>query len=437
MTMQTLSIGLLGCGTVGSGVVRILQDNANSIEARLGAHLDVKRIAVLDLDKQRGGVDASKLTADVGAVLDDPDIAIVVELIGGTTTAADYVLRAIEQGKHVVTANKTLIAKRGHEIFAAASAKGVDVFFEGAVGGGIPIIRTLRESLASERITSVVGIVNGTTNFILSAMAESGADFDGTLAEAMRLGYAEADPSADVDGHDAGQKLAILAALAFGVRVTDADVHVEGIRDLTPDDFASAARYGYAIKFLAIAETIDGQLAARVHPTWVPNGSMLAGVRGVFNAVLLESDALGSSMLYGQGAGQLPTGSAVAADVIDVARNIRIGATGRVPHLATRAERMDAVSVVPVEDTTSAFYLRFTVADVPGVLGRIATTLGEHGVSLQIVNQEVQGHEQGATVTVVVLTHPAKERHVRAAVAAIDGVEGRRGATRTMRIVDV
>lgn len=437
--METLSIGLLGCGTVGSGVVRILRDNAQSIEDRLGAKVEVTRIAVLDRSKQRGAeVDPAKLTTDANAVLDDPSISIVVELIGGTTIAADYILAAIGRGKHVVTANKTLIAQRGDEIFRAASAHGVDVFFEGAVGGGIPIIRTLRESLASERVEAVFGIVNGTTNFILSAMSDSGASFDGTLAEAMRLGYAEADPSADVDGHDAGQKLAILASLAFGMRVTDADVHVEGIRDVTPEDFASAKRYGYAIKFLAIAETVDGALAARVHPTWVPAGSMLAAVRGVFNAVLLKSDALGWSMFYGQGAGQLPTGSAVAADVIDVARNIRIGATGRVPHLATQDAMIDdAVRVLPVAETKSGFYLRFTVADVPGVLGNIAGILGKHNVSLQIVNQEVQGHELGATVPLVVITHPAKEGDVRAAIGTIDALDGSRAATRLMRIIDI
>lgn len=436
--METISIGLLGGGTVGSGVVRVLRDNAASIEARLGARLSVKRIAVTDVDKPRDeAVDPSLLTTDVAAVLDDPDISIIVELVGGVTDAADYILAAIERGKHVVTANKALLASRGDEVFGAASARGVDVFYEGAVCGGIPIIRALRESLASDRVQSLVGIVNGTTNFILSAMASSGAGYDEMLCEAQRLGYAEADPTADVGGHDAAQKLAILASLGFGVMVHERDVFVEGIESVTGADIAAARRFGYKIKPLAIAERVGDAIAARVHPAWVSTDSMIAHVDGVFNAVRLQSEALGSSMFYGQGAGQLPTGSAVAADVIDMARNIRIGAAGRVPHLATRDDQLEAAKALDVGETESAFYVRLSVADVPGVLGRIATCFGEHAVSLSIVHQDVQGEADGDVVPIIALTHRCKERALRDAIVDIDGLGATRAPTRTIRIVEV
>ena len=432
--METIYIGLLGGGTVGSGVVRVLRDNADAVAARLGVRLEVRRIAVLDLDKPRDeAVDAALLTTDADEVLDDPSIAIVVELVGGVTDAADYVLRAIARKKHVVTANKALLARRGAEIFALAREAGVEVFYEGAVCGGIPIIRALRESLASDRVRSLAGIVNGTTNYILTAMSQAGASFDATLVEAQRLGYAEADPSADVDGHDAGQKLAILAALAFGTSVEERDVAVEGIREVRAEDIAAADRFGYAIKLLAIAERVGDAIALRVHPTWVSRDGMLAHVDGVFNAVSLESEALGTSLFYGRGAGQLPTGSAVAADVIDVARSIRIGAAGRVARLG--AETRPSLAKLALSETVSAFYLRFLVDDVPGVLGRIATVLGRHGVSLRTVHQDVRG-AGGHAVPVVALSHPTRERDLSAALAEIDAHAAHRAPTRVMRILE-
>jgi homoserine dehydrogenase len=434
--MRSLSIGLLGLGTVGSGVVRVLRDNAREIEDRLGARLEVKRIAVRHREKDRAvEVDKKLITDRAEDVLSDPDIAIVVELIGGVEEAREFVLRAIDLRKHVVTANKTLLATCGREVFARASEMGVDIFFEAAVGGGIPIIRTLREALASERIQSIRAIVNGTTNYILSAMSDRGSDFKEALAEAQRLGYAEADPRADVDGHDAAQKLAILASLGFGAFVSEEQVYVEGIRDVSFEDIDNAKRNGYAVKLLAIAERRGGSISARVHPAWVPKDSMLAHVNGVLNAFLLESDALGTSMLMGRGAGQLPTGSAVVADIIDVARNVVIGSVGRVPLLATRTESLRTPRMFDQNAVETAFYLRFSVKDSPGVLAAIAGTLGGAGVSLRVVRQEIDAGGMGQPVTLMVITHPARESSVRAAVKNIDALGTTVAKTHLIRIL--
>ena len=435
--MDRISIGILGGGTVGSGVVKVLQSNMASIKAQLGAEIDVRSVAVKDLEKKRDSVfDKDLLTDDPQSLIEDPDISIVVELVGGVDIAGDYILKAIQHNKHVVTANKALLASRGAEIFAAASEYGVDIFYEGAVCGGIPIIRALRESLTSERIFSVRGIVNGTTNFILSAMSSTGAAYDETLAEAMRLGYAEADPTADVGGHDAAQKLSILATLAFRCNVHERDVYVEGIENVTPDDIKIASKYGYTIKPLAIAERIDEQISVRVHPAWISNQSMLAHVNGVFNAVVVESEALGTSMFYGQGAGQLPTGSAVLADIIDLARNIRSVAAGRVPHLSMQDNEMSPGKISAIGDTESAFYIRFCVRDVPGVLGRIASSLGESGISLRIVDQEVQSNAENDHVPIIALTHRASESALSKALAVIDAMDTTHLPTRFMRIVE-
>ena len=435
--MNKISIGILGGGTVGSGVVRVLQSNLASIEAQLGAELVVRAVAVNDISKPRDAVlTESLLTDDPSTIMDDPEISIVVELIGGTDMAGELILQAIRKKKHIVTANKALLASRGAEIFAAASEHGVDVFYEGAVGGGIPIIRALRESLTSEKILSVQGIVNGTTNFILSAMSESGAAYDETLAEAMRLGYAEADPTADVGGHDAAQKLSILSTLAFRCNVHEKDVYVEGIETVDTVDIALAAKYGYMIKPLAIGQRIGDNISVRVHPAWVSNKSMIAHVNGVFNAVLVESDALGTSMFYGQGAGQLPTGSAVLADIIDLARNIRSRAAGRVPHLAMQDSQMNPGKISQIGDVECAFYLRFSVQDVPGVLGKIATVLGEEDISLRIVDQEIQSQKSDESVPIVALTHKVKEGALRRALAVIDAFDTTGAPTRFMRIVE-
>ena len=335
MSDNTIKIGLIGVGTVGTGVVRILQDNADDIERRLGTRVQLKRAVVMDLDRQRdAAVAPGLLTLDPTVVLDDPEIAIVIELIGGIEPARSFILRAIENGKHVVTANKALLAAHGDEIFAAAARRGVDIHFEGAVAGGIPIIRSLREALASDRVEAVYGIINGTCNFILSAMAGEGAAYGDVLARAQALGYAEADPTLDVGGHDAAHKLALLAALSFGTRIHLEDIHTEGITRIEPVDLAFAKEFGYRVKHLAIAKSDGASIEARVHPTMVPTSWLLAGVDGVFNAVYVKSHALGPLLFYGKGAGMMPTGSAVVADVIDLCRNLRLGSAGRVQGLA-------------------------------------------------------------------------------------------------------
>jgi homoserine dehydrogenase len=433
--MDVVRIGLLGAGTVGSGLVRVLADNAAGIEARVGARIEVGRILVRDPAAPRdAAIDRGRLCTSPDAVLDDPDCPIVVELIGGLEPARSLVLAAIERGKHVVTANKALLAAHGPELFGAARAAGVEVFFEGAVCGGIPIIRALRESLASDRITGLLGIVNGTTNYVLTEMARHGSELAPVLAEAQRLGYAEADPSADVDNHDAAQKLAILAGLGFGGVVVAAGVHREGIREVSAEDLVEAERAGYAIKSIARARRLGDRVALAVFPAWVPKSALLAHVDGVFNAVQIESEALGASMFYGRGAGQLPTGSAVAADVVELCRAIRIGAAGR------RPPRADAVVAPPLAlvdpgEVEDAFYLRFSVTDAPGVLGRIATRLGDHGVSIATMHQP-QRAVGGAPVPIVARTHPAPAGKLRAALTEIDRLPVIAGPTRWMRVLD-
>jgi homoserine dehydrogenase len=438
--MREVGIGIAGFGTVGGGVLSILQQHAREIEARLGARIVVRKVALRDPDKSRVvDVPREVLTTRPEELLEDPGIAVVVELIGGVDEAFQIVKGALERGKHVVTANKALLAARGDEIFRLAVDKGVDVYYEGAVCGGVPIIRTLREALASDRIVSIHGIVNGTTNYILSAMAAGEKPLGEALSEAQRLGYAEADPTLDVSGGDAAQKLCILAQLAFGARLRPEDVLTEGILGLEPEDFAWAREFGYALKLLAIARRAegippdgklapDGMIEARVHPAFIPRDSLLAGVRGAFNAVLLRSEALGPSLLIGQGAGAMPTGSAVVADIIDLSRNIVAGSPGRVP-LPPSAAR---VSLRPHDDVRCAYYLRFTVKDEPGVLARIATTLAGRHISIAAVQQSEQN--AAAAVAVVIVTHSAREADLQAAIREIDGYSSTAAPTRLIRI---
>jgi homoserine dehydrogenase len=464
--MREVGIGVAGFGTVGGGVLAILERHQPDIEARLGARIVVRRVALRDTEKQRAvEVEKGIVTTRMQDLLDDPDIEVVVELIGGTSEAFDLVKAALERGKHVVTANKALLASRGEELFRLAADRGVDVYYEGAVCGGVPVIRTLREALASDRITSLHGIVNGTTNYILSAMAEKGQPLATALAEAQRLGYAEADPTLDVSGGDAAQKLCVLAQLAFGARIMPADVLTEGIMDLEPEDFAWAKEFGYALKLLAVARRCqtaeaaaaqagdearsgEGSVApgpeqrvsaggpyppdtieARVHPTFIPAGSLLAGVRGAFNAVLLRSEALGPSLLFGQGAGAMPTGSAVVSDIIDLSRNILARSPGRVPLPPADAR----VGLRPHAEIRSGYYLRFTVKDVPGVLARIANTLAARRISIAAVQQREQSDE-GKAVPLVIVSHRAREADVQAAIAEIDRYETTMARTRLIRI---
>jgi homoserine dehydrogenase len=430
---SVIQIGLIGVGTVGTGVIKILQSNAPEIEARLGATVRLKRAVVLDLDRHRdAAVDPALLTDDVSRVLDDPEISVVIELIGGIEPAKTYILRAIEQGKHVVTANKALLAVHGDEIFGAAYRRGIDVFFEGAVAGGIPIIRSLREALASDRIQAIYGIINGTCNFILSEMSEAGRPFAEVLRRAQELGYAEADPALDIEGKDAAHKLALLVSLAFGTRIELEQIYTEGITGLEPIDLAFAREFGYRVKLLAIAKEEDGVVEARVQPTMIPTGWLLASVDGVFNAVYVKSFALGPLLFSGLGAGMMPTGSAVVADVIDLCRNLLIKSTGRVPHLAWGERGMRALPIKPVGDVVSRYYLRFNVLDRPGVLARIAGILGDKGISIEQMIQ--RGREASLPVDVVMLTHSAKESAIRAALAWIDALDFVVHPTRIIRI---
>ena len=437
--MREVGIGVAGFGTVGGGVLSILRRHQREIEARLGARIVVRKVALRDLEKERAvDVDQAVLTTRIQDILDDPRIEVVVELIGGTGEAFEFVKGALERGKHVVTANKALLAARGEELFRLADDKGVDVYYEAAVCGGVPVIRTLRESLASDRITSLHGIVNGTTNYILSAMAEKGEPLAKALAEAQRLGYAEADPTLDVSGGDAAQKLCVLAQLAFGVRVKPEEVLTEGILGLEPEDFAWGQKFGYALKLLAVARRVepedggDGAIEARVHPAFIPAGSLLAHVRGAFNAVLLRSDALGPSLLFGQGAGAMPTGSAVVSDIIDLSRNILAGSPGRVPLPPAESH----IHLQPHAEIRCGYYLRFTVKDVPGVLARIAATLAARRISIAAVQQHEQSDEGGA-VPLVIVSHRAREADVQAAIAEVDAYNTTEAKTRLIRIESV
>lgn len=423
--LSEVRIGLLGAGQVAGGVAEILAGHAAEIEARLGSRLRVIRALVRDARRDRTGALADvALTTDPDLVLRADDVDVVVELIGGIEPARSLMLRALEAGKPVVTANKALLATHAHEIFSAASRAGVDVHFEAAVCGGVPIIRTLREALASDRIESIRGIVNGTTNYMLSEM-ESGRSYADALQEAQRLGYAEADPTFDVGGHDAAQKLLLLASLAFGARVSPDDVPTEGIEIVDALDFAYAREFGCTIRLLARAALQAGELVLDVRPALVPAGTLLATTRGAFNAVEMRSTALGPLVLVGQGAGPLPTGTAVVSDIIEVCRNRRVRASGRVPALAWR-DATQAPALAARESRRSAWYLRFVVADEPGVLAAIAGALGARGISIASVLQRERAKGAEA-VPVVVVTHDAPEGAVRQAVAGLDAMAFSRG----------
>jgi len=400
---SAVRVGVLGCGNVGGALVSLIAREANAIEARTGIRLEIARVAVRDLDKPRPPeLDRSLLTTDALGLVTADDIDVVVEIMGVLDPADELLRAALAAGKPVVTANKELLATRGVDLFAAAAAAGRDLLFEAAVGAGIPLIRPLRESLAGEPITRIMGIVNGTTNFILTRMTEDGASYEDALAEAQRLGYAEPDPTADVGGLDAGAKVAILASIAFGVGVSLDDVYCEGITNITATDIAFAQRLGYVVKLLGIAELVDGQIGVRVHPAMVPATHPLASVRDSFNAVFIEGDAVGELMLYGRGAGAMPTSSALLGDLLDAAHNLRQGGAGRAPVLSTAKLRS-------VDDLRSQYYLALDVVDKPGVLSTVSGTLGDHGVSIQSMEQQGLGDE----ARLVFITHVAREADVQ------------------------
>jgi homoserine dehydrogenase len=452
---SALGVGIVGFGTVGAGVVKVLQGNADVIRSRLGVPLRLVRIADLDTERDRGvSLEGVVFDADANALIDDPAVDLVVELIGGYDAARRLILRALERGKPVVTANKALLALHGKEIFEAARRGGADVAFEASVGGGIPILRSLREGLAANHIESVHGIINGTTNYVLTQMEQAGEPFEVVLKRAQELGYAELDPSFDVDGVDAAHKITLLASMAFGAELTFKEVATEGIREITPLDLEAAAEFGYRIKLLGITkrradiepERSEGgerargersspseRIEVRVHPTMIPAESLLAKVDGAMNAIAVHGDAVGTTLFYGAGAGQMPTASAVVADLIELAREVRRGQAGRVAPLSTLPEALVPKPIVPLGELFGRVYLRFTAKDEPGVLSTITGLLGEHGISIESVIQKGRGHA-GASVPVVVFTHPAPEAAVRLALDAIDELPEVTERTRLIRI---
>jgi len=414
-----IGVGLIGFGTVGTGVARVLIENAELIRRRVGVPIKLVRIADLDITRDRGlAIPPGVLTTDIQQVLADPRVDIVIELMGGYDLAKRVILDAVQRGKHVVTANKALLAVHGEEIFAAASRQGVDLGFEASVGGGIPVIRALTEGLAANNIQSIYGIINGTSNYILSRMTSEGQRFDVVLEEAKQAGYAEADPTFDVAGIDSAHKLTIMVSLAYGTPVNFKEIYTEGITGLTPLDIAYAKEFGFTIKLLAIAKYSDGEIEARVHPTMVPSASQIAKVDGVYNAIQLVGDAVEDVVLYGRGAGSMPTGSAVASDVISIARDLLKDATGRVPPASFQPDQRRPLRMRPMEEITSLYYIRFMVLDRPGVLSQIAGVLGHHGISISSVLQ--QGRKEGQTVPVVIMTHMAKERDIQNALREIN-----------------
>ena len=414
-----IGVGIVGFGTVGTGVATILLHNAALIGRRVGVPIELIRVADLDITRDRGlRLNPGLLTTDTRAVLADPNIDVVIELIGGYDTAKRVIMDAIAAGKHVVTANKALLALHGEEIFDAATRKGVDVGFEASVGGGIPVVRALTEGLAGNTIESIYGIINGTSNYILSRMTHGGHSFQEVLQDAQHAGYAEADPTFDIAGIDSAHKLAILVNLAYGTPVNFKDIYTEGITSITPTDIAYAKQFSCTIKLLGIAKLVDGEIEARVHPTMLPSTSPIAQVEGVYNAIQLVGDAVGDVVLYGRGAGAMPTGSAVVSDVIAIGRNLLKGNVGRVPVASFQQDQRRPIRLRSMEEISSLYYLRFTVVDRPGVLAQIAGELGRCGISIASMMQ--QGRREGQTVPVVIKTHTAKERDVQTALREIN-----------------
>jgi homoserine dehydrogenase len=433
--MKRICIGLIGFGTVGTGVVRTLQENGHVIERRLGQKLFLKRIVDLDLERDRGvRLQDVILSRDPLDVIADPEISIVVELIGGEEPARSIILEAMDNGKHVVTANKALLASRGNEIFEKASKKGVEICFEGSVCGGIPVIRAIKEGLAANRILSMKGIVNGTSNFILTEMTKGGRDFRDALAQAQLLGYAEADPTLDVEGIDAAHKLAILIALAYGTKIHFGEIFVEGISHIERTDIEFGMELGYKIKLLAMSRWHDGCIEARVHPALVPVGSPMSTVDGVYNALEIVGDAVGSTFFYGFGAGMMPTASAVVGDIMDLARDLSKGISGRVPPLGHPWESLEDLPIKPMEDVVTNYYLRFTAVDKPGVLSAISGVLAKHDISILSVVQKGRRGEPG--VPIVMMTHEAREGSVRKALREIETLPVVVGKTQLLRIED-
>ena len=426
--MKQINIGLMGCGTVGTGVARILLEQKDLICDRVGARIVLKRVADIDAETDRGiAFEEGVFIKDARQIVEDSEIDIVVEMIGGQTIAKDLILKAFEKGKPVVTANKALLAAQGPLLFRRAAENRVNLAFEASVGGCMPVIKTIRESLVGNRIQSMTGILNGTCNYILSKITDEGILFESAQAQAQANGFAEADPTLDVDGWDTAHKLAIMTALSFGVEISLNDIYVEGISGVTPVDIAFARQFGYRVKLLAIAKNSDNRLEVRVHPTMIPEQNLLASVNGSVNALMISGDAVGDMMLYGHGAGMMPTASAVVSDLVDLARDLLSGSSpGRVPLVSYQMDRVQSIPRIPMEDLRTHYYFRFSAMDRPGVLSKISGVLGRYGISLKSIHQK--GRKTNGSVPLVMMTHLAKEENVNKAlseIASLDVVNAR------------
>ncbi len=420
--MKEINIGLLGCGTIGTGTAKILIESKDIISSRIGTVLNLKRIADIDINRDRGiKFKEGVLTTDAAGIVDDSEIDIIIELIGGEGIAKDLILRAINNGKHVVTANKALLANHGKAIFKAADKKGVSIAFEASVCGCIPIIKTLREALVGNRINSMIGILNGTCNYILSKITNNKSSFENALSEAQANGFAEADPSLDIEGLDTAHKLSILSSLAYGMEINFNDIYIEGISEITPLDIEFAGQFGYRIKLLAISKNRGNKVETRVHPAMIPFDNLLSNVNGTLNAITVSGDAVGDIMLYGHGAGMMPTASAVVSDTVDLARDLLSGARKRIPLLSYQMENIKQIPVMPVDEIFTNYYFRFSALDHPGVLSKIAGILGNYGISLKSVHQK--GRKSKGSVPIVMLTHLAGEAGVKKALSEITSLE--------------
>jgi homoserine dehydrogenase len=432
--LKPVKVGVLGLGTVGGGTVNVLKRNAAEIARRAGREIIITRASAKDLNKQRiCDTQGIALTTDPYEIINDPEIEIILELIGGAGPVKDMVLKAIENGKHVVTANKSLIALHGNEIFAKASEKGVIVAFEAAVAGGIPIIKAIREGLSGNQIEWVAGIINGTGNFILTEMRDKGRDFSDVLAEAQALGYAEADPTFDVEGIDAGHKLTILASIAFGIPLQFDKVFTEGITKITRVDVEYAEQLGYRIKHLGIARKTPEGIELRVHPTLIPERRLIANVNGVMNAVLVKGDAVGPTLYYGAGAGAEPTASSVVADVIDVVRALTSDPENRVPHLAFQADSLADIPVLSSDRFKTSYYLRLNAEDKPGVLAEVTRILADHQISIEAIIQK-EPLENETSVPIILLTQITLEKEMNAAIAEIEALKTVTGKVNRIRL---
>jgi homoserine dehydrogenase len=435
--MKPIKVGLLGLGTVGSGTFNVLKRNQEEIMRRAGRAIEITMVAVRNVERAKEIVkDEVEIVTDGNLVVNHPDIDIVVELIGGNDVAKDLVLKAIANGKHVVTANKALIAKHGNEVFTAAQDKGVMVAFEAAVAGGIPIIKALREGLTANRIQWIAGIINGTTNFILSEMRDKGLDFATVLKQAQALGYAEADPTFDIEGIDAAHKLTIMASIAFGIPTQFDKAYIEGITKLEATDIEYAEQLGYRIKLLGITKRSDAGIELRVHPTLIPEKRLIANVEGAMNAVLVQGDAVGATLYYGKGAGSEPTASSVIADVVDITRLATADPEHRVPYLAFQPNALSDLKVLPISEVFTSYYLRMRVEDKPGVLADVTKILAEFSISIDAMLQKEPAEGESRT-DIIMLTHQTQEKNVDAAIARIEALASVTGSVTKLRLEEL